>query len=340
MLTTVIFLIVLLLLTLGVAAYETYGERKVAAFMQDRIGPDRAGPFGLLQPLADGGKMFMKEDFVPATANRWLYFLGPAIAMTTALLTGVVIPWGGTVTVGDFTMSLQAADPEIGILYVFAMVSIGVYGIMLGGWASNNKFALYGAIRASSQMISYELAMGMSIVALVLHTGTLSLGEIVSGQLDGWWNITAQPLGFLLFITCAFAECNRAPFDLPECETELVGGYHTEFSSMRLGFYLFAEYVNMFVSSAVMSTLFFGGYDIPFLDQVGRTDLLITVLGTLSLFMKIGFFIFLFMWVRWTLPRFRYDQLMDLGWKKLIPLAILNVLLTGGWIVLKPYLFP
>ena len=211
-LTLVIFLSVLLLITLGVAAYETYGERKVAAFMQDRIGPDRAGPFGILQPLADGGKMFMKEDFIPATANRWLYFLGPAIAMSTALLTGVVIPWGGTVTIGDFTMNLHAADPEIGILYVFAMVSIGVYGIMLGGWASNNKFALYGAIRASSQMISYELAMGMAIVALVLHTGTLSMGGIVSGQLDGVWNIAYQPLGFLLFIVCAFAECNRAPF--------------------------------------------------------------------------------------------------------------------------------
>lgn len=329
MLTTLIFLGALLLITLGVAAYETYGERKVAAFMQDRIGPDRAGPFGILQPVADGTKMFMKEDFVPANAIRWLYFLGPAIAMSTALLTGVVIPWGGTVTVGDFTMSLQAADPEIGILYVFAMVSIGVYGIMLGGWASNNKFALYGAIRASSQMISYELAMGLSIVALVLHTGTLSMGGIVSQQLDGMWNIVYQPFGFLLFITCAFAECNRAPFDLPECETELVGGYHTEFSSMKLGFYLFAEYVNMFISSAVMSTLYFGGYDIPFFSQAGDTGLLTVALGTLALFLKIGFFIFLFMWIRWTLPRFRYDQLMDLGWRKLIPLAILNLLITG-----------
>ncbi len=185
MLTTVIFLSVLLLVTLGVAAYETYGERKVAAFMQDRVGPDRAGPFGILQPLADGGKMFMKEDFIPATANRWLYFMGPAIAMTTALLTGVVIPWGGTVTIGDWSMNMQAANPEIGILYVFAMVSIGVYGIMLGGWASNNKFALYGAIRASSQMISYELAMGMSIVALVLHTGTLEHGRH-RGRPAGW----------------------------------------------------------------------------------------------------------------------------------------------------------
>ena len=338
MLATFVFLAIMLGVTLVVAMYETYAERKVAAFMQDRIGPNRAGPFGLLQPLADGVKMFMKEDFVPATANKRLYFLGPAIAMTTALLTGVVIPWGGTFTIGDFSFSLQGADPEIGILYVFAMVSIGVYGIMLGGWASNNKFALYGAIRASSQMISYELAMGMAIVALVLYTGTLSLGDIVAGQLDGMWNIAYQPLGFLLFIVCAFAECNRAPFDLPECETELVGGYHTEFSSMKLGFYLFAEYVNMFISSAVMSTLYFGGYDIPFVDQAGQTGILITALGTMMLFAKIVFFIFFFMWIRWTLPRFRYDQLMNLGWKTLIPLAILNVLLTGGGVLAWPHI--
>jgi NADH-quinone oxidoreductase subunit H len=336
MIPTAILLLVLFVVTLSVAAYSTYGERKVAAFLQDRIGPNRAGPFGILQPLADGAKMFMKEDFVPATANKKLFFLGPAIAMTTALLTGVVIPWGDSITLFGTTIDLQGADPEIGILYVFAMVSIGVYGIMLGGWASNNKFALYGAIRASSQMISYELAMGMSIVALVLHTGTLSMGGIVAGQLDGLWNIVYQPFGFLLFLVCAFAECNRAPFDLPECETELVGGYHTEFSSMKLGFYLFAEYVNMFISSAVMSTLFFGGYDIPFVDQAGQTGLWINLLGTLMLFAKIGFFIFLFMWIRWTLPRFRYDQLMNLGWKALIPLSILNVLLTGGAVLLWP----
>jgi NADH-quinone oxidoreductase subunit H len=335
MLYTFLFLAVLLLITLGVAAYETYAERKVAAFMQDRIGPDRAGPFGLLQPIADGVKMFMKEDFVPSTANRKLYFLGPAIAMTTALLTGVVIPWGGTLHFGDESFSLQAADPGIGILYIFAMVSIGVYGIMLGGWASNNKYALYGAIRAASQMVSYELAMGMSIVALVMTTGTLSLSGIVNGQLDGTWNVLVQPLGVLLFITCAFAECNRAPFDLPECETELVGGYHTEFSSMKLGFYLFSEYVNMFISSAVISSLYFGGYDIPFVDQAGMASNLVVILGTLALFIKISFFIFLFMWIRWTLPRFRYDQLMNLGWKKLIPLAILNILITGGYMVLN-----
>ncbi|MBK8341282.1 MAG: NADH-quinone oxidoreductase subunit NuoH [Flavobacteriales bacterium] len=335
MIPTIIFLVTLLLITLGVAAYATYAERKVAAFMQDRIGPDRAGPFGLLQPIADGVKMIMKADFMPASANRWLFFMGPAIAMTTALLTGVVIPWGGTLDLNGTPFSLQIADPDIGILYVFAMVSIGVYGIMLGGWASNNKYALLGAIRAASQMVSYELAMGMSIVALVILTGSLSLNDIVLQQQAGYWNIIYQPLGFLLFLVCAFAECNRAPFDLPECETELVGGYHTEYSSMKLGFYLFAEYVNMFISSAVISTLFFGGYDVPFLQDLGLSQNITVILGTVGFFLKITFFIFFFMWIRWTLPRFRYDQLMNLGWKALIPLSILNVLLTGVGYYLK-----
>ena len=324
-----VFLFIILLVTLVVAMYSTYGERKVAAFMQDRRGPNRAGPFGLLQPLADGLKMFMKEDIIPLTANKKLFILGPSIAMMTALLTGVVIPWGETITIGDRVFSLQIADLNIGILYVFAMVSIGVYGIMIGGWASNNKYALLGSIRAASQMISYELAMGMSIVALILTTGTLSLHEIVEQQQGMHWNIFYQPLGCLIFVICAFAETNRAPFDLPECETELIGGYHTEYSSMKLGFYLFAEYINMFISSAVISTLYFGGYNMPFIDSLGLSPNLVTTLGTVIFFLKIFGFIFLFMWIRWTLPRFRYDQLMNLGWKGLVPLAIFNILATG-----------
>ena len=340
MIPTAIFLLVLFVITLTVAAYSTYGERKVAAFMQDRIGPNRAGPFGLFQPLADGGKMFMKEDFVPANANRTLYFLGPAVAMTTALITGVVIPWGGTLQFGDVSVSLQGINPEIGILFVFAMVGIGVYGIMLGGWASNNKYSLLGAIRAASQMVSYELAMGLSIVALVMMTGTLSLGGIVDYQVEHGWNIIRQPLGFLIFIVCAFAEANRAPFDMPECETELVGGYHTEFSSMKLGFYLFAEYVNMFISGAVMATLYFGGYDVPGLASTGWDPNLITIIGVAAMFAKTFFFIFFFMWIRWTLPRFRYDQLMNLGWKGLIPLAIVNILITGGIMLAQGQLAP
>ncbi|MBK6829272.1 MAG: NADH-quinone oxidoreductase subunit NuoH [Flavobacteriales bacterium] len=330
MIPTAILLLVLFVVTLSVAAYSTYGERKVAAFLQDRIGPNRAGPFGILQPLADGAKMFMKEDFVPAAANKKLFFLGPAIAMTTALLTGVVIPWGDSITLFGTTIDLQGADPEIGILYVFAMVSIGVYGIMLGGWASNNKFALLGAVRAAAQMVSYELGMGLSIVALVMLTGTLSLSGIVDYQIAHGWGVIQQPLGFLIFLVCAFAETNRAPFDMPECETELVGGYHTEFSSMRLGFYLFAEYTNMFISSAVIATLYFGGYHVPGLASLNLDPNLATIIGVAAMFAKTFFFIFFFMWVRWSIPRFRFDQLMNLGWKKLIPLGILNIVLTGG----------
>jgi NADH-quinone oxidoreductase subunit H len=324
-----ILLIIIMLITLLVAMYSTYGERKVAAYMQDRRGPNRAGPFGLLQPLADGIKMFMKEEIIPLSANPWLFILGPSLAMTTALLTGVVIPWGGTLTIGGREFSLQITDLNIGILYVFAMVSIGVYGIMIGGWASNNKYSLLSAIRAASQMISYELAMGIAIIALILTTGTLSLHEIVEQQHGFHWNIFYQPLGFLIFLTCSLAETNRAPFDLPECETELIGGYHTEYSSMKLGFYLFAEYINMFISSAVIATLFLGGYNMPFTGSLGLSQNLVTMLGSFFFFLKILGMIFIFMWIRWTLPRFRYDQLMSLGWKGLIPIALFNFLATG-----------
>jgi len=324
-----IFLFIILLVTLLVAMYSTYGERKVAAFMQDRRGPNRAGPFGLLQPLADGIKMFMKEEIIPLSANRILFILGPSIAMTTALLTGVVIPWGGTLTIGGREFSMQIADLNIGILYIFAMVSIGVYGIMIGGWASNNKYALLSAIRAASQMISYEIAMGLSIIALILTTGTLSLHEIVEQQHGFHWNIFYQPLGFLIFLICSIAETNRAPFDLPECETELIGGYHTEYSSMKLGFYLFAEYINMFISSAVIATLFLGGYNMPFLSHLGLSQNLLTMFGSIFFFLKILGVIFLFMWIRWTLPRFRYDQLMNLGWKVMLPLALVNLIITA-----------
>ncbi len=329
-----ILVVAVFAIALGIAAYSTYGERKIAAFFQDRLGPNRAGPFGLLQPLADGVKMIMKEEIIPAHANKTLFILGPALAMLTACMTGVVIPWGSTIEIGGAYYPLQITDINIGILYAFAVVSIGVYGVMIGGWASNNKYALLGALRASSQMISYELAMGLSIVALVMTTDELSIGEIVRQQ-HGWhWNVIYQPLGFLIFIVCAFAECNRTPFDLPECETELVGGYHTEYSSMKLGFYLFAEYINMFISSAIISALYFGGYNFPFMDSLGLSHNMVTTIGVFVFFAKVIFFIFFFMWIRWTLPRFRYDQLMNLGWKKMIPLAIINVLITGCVVLL------
>ena len=317
------------MLSLLIAMYSTYAERKVAAFMQDRLGPNRAGIFGILQPVADGVKMFMKEEIIPNVSNKFLFILGPCLSMMTALMTSAVIPWGNGLIISGTFYPLQATDVNIGILYIFGVVSIGVYGIMIGGWASNNKYSLLGALRASSQMISYEIAMGLSIIALVMMTGTLSVREITEQQAGGNWNIFYQPLGFIIFLICAFAETNRAPFDLPECETELVGGYHTEYSSMKLGFYLFAEYINMFISSAIISTLYFGGYNMPFIGRFIHDPNLLSMVGTVFFFGKIIFFIFFFMWIRWTLPRFRYDQLMTLGWKKLIPLSILNIFITG-----------
>jgi len=331
-LVTIIFAI-----SLVVAMYSTYAERKVAAFFQDRVGPNRAGPFGILQPLADGGKMFMKEEIIPTRANAFLFIVGPSLAILTACIGTAVIPWGQKMLIGSTIVDLQVTDINVGVLYIFGVVSLGVYGIMIGGWASNNKYSLLGAVRAASQNISYEVAMGLSIIALLMITGTLSLREITEQQHGFWkghyftWNVFKQPLGFLLFLICAFAETNRSPFDLPECETELVGGYHTEYSSMKMGFYLFAEYINMFVSSAVMATLYFGGYNYPGMDAV-NTAIGPTwgpLVGVVILFAKVFAFIFFFMWVRWTIPRFRYDQLMDLGWKILIPLAIANIVLTG-----------
>ncbi len=333
MIIKLIIVVALFAITLGIAAYLTLMERKVAAWMQDRIGPDRAGPFGLLQPLADGGKMFFKEDFRPTNADKWLFIIGPGIAMFTSLITGAVIPWGPDLKIAGESIALQVADVNIGILFIMGAVSIGVYGIMIGGWASNNKFALFGAIRASSQMISYELAMGVSVITIVLMSGSLSMKEIVEQQhgfwQDGWfsWNVFKQPICFLVFLITALAECNRAPFDLPECESELIGGYHTEYGAMKLGFFLFAEYVNMFISCAVISVLFFGGYNFPGMDNFSGNTL--AILGTLVFFAKTFFFIFVFMWIRWTLPRFRYDQLMHIGWKKMIPIALINLLITG-----------
>jgi NADH-quinone oxidoreductase subunit H len=344
-----IIILVIFGVTLLIATYSTYAERKVAGFLQDRLGPNRAGPWGLLQPIADAGKMFFKEDFIPSQANKWLFIMGPSLAMLTALMSSAVIPFGDSIKFGEYTISLQAIEINIGVLYIFGVVSLGVYGIMVGGWASNNKFSLLGAIRAASQNISYEIALGLSMIAILMMTGSLSVRAIVDQQATFFeWNIFTQPLGFIIFLTCAFAECNRTPFDLPECETELVGGYHTEYSSMKLGLYLFSEYTNMFVSSAFISALYFGGFHYPFMTEVSNalTNSLgaiaghnvATAIGTLFFFGKIFFFIFFFMWVRWTIPRFRYDQLMNLGWKMLIPLSILNIIVTGSGLLFNfPY---
>jgi NADH-quinone oxidoreductase subunit H len=332
----IILIALVVTVSMVVAMYATWGERKVAAFIQDRLGPNRAGPLGLFQPLADGLKLFMKEEIIPNASNKVLFILGPSLAMLTALLTSAVIPWGDKIEMFGRTISLQIADVNIGILYVFGVVSLGVYGIMIGAWASNNKFSLMGGVRAASQIISYELAMGLSLIALLMTTGTLSLSEMVHQQQTGWWNVIKQPVGFFIFLICAFAECNRTPFDLAEAENELIGGYHSEFSSMKLGFYLFSEYINMFISSAIMATLYFGGYDIiPFYDESawGLSTNLMALLGFLALFVKILVLIFVFMWVRWTIPRFRYDQLMNLGWKSLIPISLVWMLITAVFIL-------
>lgn len=335
LLEKLILIAIIILASLFVAMYETYAERKIAAFMQDRIGPNRAGPFGILQPMADGLKLFFKEEIIPNSSNKVLFILGPSLAMLTAMMTCAVVPWGGDINLFGRTIPLQIADVNIGILYVFAVVSLGIYGVMIGGWSSNNKYSLLAALRGASQVISYELAMGISLIALLMMTGTLSLRTIVEQQMSSHWNVWYQPLAFLIFFVCALAECNRTPFDLSEAENELNMGYHQEYSSMKLGFYLFAEYVNMFISSAIMATLFFGGYDIPFFNESAHTDWgnWLAILEIVVFMIKIAIFIFTFMWIRWTVPRFRYDQLMNLGWKKLIPLALANMLITGGVIL-------
>jgi NADH-quinone oxidoreductase subunit H len=326
-----VVILVVFAFTMVMAMYSTYAERKVAAFLQDRIGPNRAGPFGLFQPLADGLKLFSKEEFTPNTPNKFLFMVGPGISMGTALMTSAVIPWGDRLHLFGRDILLQATDIDVAVLYFIGVVSVGVYGIMIGGWASNNKFSLIGAVRAASQMVSYEVAMGLSIIALLMMTGTLSLKEISLQQSGMNWNVFYQPLSFIIFLICAFAETNRTPFDLPECETELIGGYHTEYSSMKMGFYLFAEYANMFISSTILAVLFFGGYNYPGMNWAVENwgVNIANVIGMLALFIKLCGFIFFYMWVRWTIPRFRYDQLMHLGWRILIPLSIVNIMITG-----------
>ena len=285
----------------------------------------------------DGGKLFFKEEIIPLASNKFLFILGPALAMITALLTSTVIPWAAPfITKGGNVIPMQVADVDMGILLAFSIVSVGVYGIMIGGWASNNKFSLMAAIRGASQMVSYELPMGLALIAVLFMTGSLKMSEIVANQVQHGWHIIYQPLGFIIFFVCALAECNRTPFDLAEAENELNFGYHQEYSSMKLGFYLFAEYINMFISSAIMVTIYFGGYDIPFVNEAswGLSSFWMTAISFAVIMAKISLFLFVFLWIRWTIPRFRYDQLMNLGWKKLIPLALVNMIITAAVILL------
>jgi NADH-quinone oxidoreductase subunit H len=338
----IILILVIIAASMGIAAYSTWAERKVAAVMQDRVGPARAGPFGLLQPLADGGKLFFKEEILPENSTKWLFMLAPALFIFTSLLTSAIIPWGPDFTMetadGTRTIALQVADINIGILYFFGVVSVGLYGIMLGGWASNNKFSLLSSIRAASQAISYELALGLSLIALVMLTGTMSLREITAQQHGFWadgyftWNFFKQPLGFIIFLTCTFAELNRAPFDMAESESELNTGFLLEYSSMKLGMFMFAEYVNMFISSTILAVLFFGGYNFPWMDEVAQAvpSGIFSLICVGVLMIKVIAFILFFMFIRWTLPRFRFDQVTKLGWLGLIPLALVNMLVTGA----------
>jgi len=325
-----VFIVLIFAITMLVALYVTYAERKVAGFLQDRLGPNRAGIFGLLQPICDGTKLFAKEEFFPNTPNKVLFVIGPAVSMIVSLLGTAVIPWGEKFEIFGYEVVPQVADVNVALLYVVAVLGISVYGIVIGGWASNNKYSLIGSIRAGAQMISYELAMGCALIAVVMMTGSFSLRDITVYQ-SSVWNVFVQPITFVIFLICSFAECNRTPFDLAECESELVNGHHTEFSSLKMGFYMFSEYAAMFFSSAFISVLFFGGYLYPGMGWVEENwgVNIANILAFASLFAKTLFFIFFYLWVRWTIPRFRYDQLMKLGWKILLPLAFVNIFLVG-----------
>jgi NADH-quinone oxidoreductase subunit H len=313
-----------------------YAERRVSAFMQGRLGPNRVGPQGLLQPIADGIKFLMKEDIIPAGVDKPIFILAPAILLIPALMTFAVIPFGSDITLFGRQIPLQVADVNVGILYVLALTSIGVYGIVLAGWSSNNKYSLLGGLRSSAQLISYELVMGLSVVSIILLSGSLKLNDIVADQ-QGYflsWNIFKQPLAFIIFLVAVYAETNRLPFDLSEAEQELVGGYHTEYSSMKFAMFYMAEYANMITAAALTVTLFFGGWDVPFLNETSL-GLWGALLSVTSFILKMGFFLFLFIWVRWTFPRFRYDQLMRLGWKVMLPMALFNIFVTAGYLTIK-----
>ena len=316
---TTITIVVLLFIALTMMAYMTYYERKVIAFMQDRLGPTRTGPRGLLQPAADGLKLLFKEDIIPAGADRWVFFFAPIVVFVTALTAFMIIPLGGTAYI-PFTskhVNLFLTDLNVGLLLILALGGIGVYGIILGGYASGNRYALLGGLRSAAQVISYELVLGLALVGAMLVTGSLSLLTIVDYQRHHAWLIVLQPAGFILYLISAIAETNRAPFDLPEAENELVAGFHTEYSGFRFSMFFLGEYINMLVVSGVAATVFLGGWDGPILP------------GPIWLFIKMLLFMFVYIWLRATLPRFRYDQLMGIAWKVLLPLTLANILVTA-----------
>ncbi len=313
----VVFIVVIL-----IVAYATYAERKIIGHMQTRLGPTMTGPLGLLQPIADGLKLFFKEDIIPSQASKLAFILAPMMILVPAFITVAVIPFGDSITVKGYTVPLQISDLNIGVLYILAMSGLGVYGIVLAGWSSNNKYSLLGGVRSAAQMISYELAAGLAIISVFMLSGTLQLSDIVAAQSGSIlnWYIFSQPLAFCLFVITSLAEVNRTPFDLPEAETELVSGFCTEYSSMKYALFFMAEYANMVVLSAITATLFLGGPAGPFP-------------GPINLLIKVFAFMFFFIWIRATFPRVRYDQLMYLGWKVFLPLALLNIVITGAVVV-------
>ncbi len=310
---------------LGTAAYLTLAERKVSAWIQYRYGPNRVGPWGLFQPFADLIKFIFKEEVAPAGANPLMFRLAPFLSAIPAMLTVAVIPFGPEVRIGEVATNLSIVDLDVGALYLLAFSGLAVYGPILGGWASNSKYSLLGGLRASAQMVSYELTLILCLLAVVTLSGTLDLREIVTSQAErGVWNVFVQPVAFVLFVVATFAETNRHPFDFAECEPELVGGFHTEYSAMRFALFFLGEYCAMIVMAGLTTTLFLGGFGIPFVEDPHW------VLGFLAFMTKTAMFLFLFLWVRWTLPRFRFDQLMGLGWKVFLPVALVNLFLTGA----------
>ena len=333
--TLIKMLIVFTVYMVGVALL-TLAERKISAWIQDRHGPNRVGPGGLLQPAADGLKNFMKEETYPEAAYKPLFILAPILSFIPALTTWIVIPFASPLPTRWGRIDMVVADLPVGFLFILAISSLGVYGIVLAGWASNNKYALLGGLRSSAQMISYEISLGMSTIPVLLLAGNVTLNSIITQQAWGGWNVVNLTLAFFIFLVAAFAETNRLPFDLPEAESELIAGYHTEYSAMKFSLFFIAEYANMVTASALMVTLFFGGWDVPFTgkDNVGPFSGWFTLLSLFIFLGKLLFFLFFFMWIRWTLPRFRYDQLMSLGWKIMLPLALAYIIIIAAVILI------
>lgn len=331
---TAIKMAILVTIMLLTVSYLVYFERKISAWTQNRVGPNRVGYLGLLQPFADVFKLLLKEDIVPDAANKKIFTLAPIIALVVAFGTYAVIPFGPTVHLFGYEIALVVADVNIGILYVFALTSLGVYALTFAGWSSGSKYSLLGAIRSSAQMISYEISMGFSIAGVLLFSESLRPLDIVASQ-SGWmWNAVLQPIGFITFVVSAFAETNRLPFDLPEAEPELVGGYHTEYSSMKFAAFFLAEYANMIIASALIITLYLGGWHFPYIENLGLSAGLTALIQVATFLFKMAAVLFFFIWVRWSLPRFRYDQLMSLGWKVMFPLSLLNLIWAAVLVML------